>query len=194
MGFKKKVLVMGVIAAFSAGFMSANAQEHSAINSKSSLMDVVAYLKAMTGEACNKNGLATITKAYSDNKVPADILIAASQTVCGTGMVEYVAYSLINAGADPDAVVAAAISSGANAGDVVKAATKAGADPDKVKVAAVNAGADPTSLLDPTGAGRKNGGDDGHGGGFGGGNGSSFHPIGTPVPGGGGGGRPASRS
>ncbi|OIO79769.1 MAG: hypothetical protein COS39_00950 [Hydrogenophilales bacterium CG03_land_8_20_14_0_80_62_28] len=157
-------------------------------------MDVVAYLKALSGDACNKNGVAAITKVYSDNKVPADILITASQTVCGRGMVENVVYSLLSAGADPESVVAAAISSGANAGDVVKAATKAGADPEKVKVAALNAGADPTTLLDPTGAGRKQGGDDGRGGGFGGGDGHNYHPIGTPVPGGGGGGRPASRS
>ncbi len=132
------------------------------------------------------------------------VVIVATANSFGVAAVPGAVTALIKAGADAEKVTAAAVSVGANPSAVVNNAVAAGAKSNKVVTAAIEAGADPAiethDHADDGNVESQHNVDDQH-------NAEDLHmqrreapkytaapPLVTPVPSGGGGGAPASRS
>lgn len=114
----------------------------------------------------------------------------------GTANLPALVSALIAAGADASQVVSAAVVAGGNAQDIVNAAISVGADTQTVVAAAIGAGADPTTITQASASGRGEAGErGGERGGFAPTRGfSRSGPSITPIPAGGGGGKPVSRA
>ncbi|WP_152555837.1 hypothetical protein [Ferriphaselus sp. R-1] len=115
----------------------------------------------------------------------------------GTANLSALVSALIAAGADASQVVSAAVVAGGNAQEIVNAAISAGADTQVVVAAAIGAGADPTSITQASASGGRGeaGERGGERGGFAPTRGfSRSGPSITPIPAGGGGGKPVSRA
>lgn len=121
----------------------------------------------------------------------AGAVISKAAQMQGTANLSALVSALIAAGADASQVVSAAVVAGGNAQDIVNAAISAGADSQVVVSAAIGAGADPTTITQASASGGR--GESGDRGGFAPTRGFSRSGLSiTPIPAGGGGGKPVS--
>ncbi len=139
--------------------------------------------------------VANAVALYKEGKISESVAVAAVTQLIGANnpAVQTLIASLIGAGANPAVVTESAVSAGTDASAVVNSAVAAGAERNVVVAAAIQAGADPTHITASSASGGERGregrnesarSDDRRG----------FTPVVTPVPAGGGGGTPASRS
>ena len=160
-----------------------------------SLNQAVAAISQGDPAKSSSQVVANAVALYKEGKINESIAVAAVTQLIGANnpAVQTLVDSLVRAGANPAVVTASAVSAGSDANAIVNSAVGAGAERKVVVAAAIQAGADPTTITASSAAGGERGregrnesarSDDRRG----------FTPVVTPVPAGGGGGTPASRS